>query len=65
MSDSGLHEEEKKHIAIAQQNNNTFEKFISKYGNRTIEQISNADKRYERNSFTRIARYGTRRSYAL
>jgi hypothetical protein len=43
MTDAGLHEQEKKHIAIAQQNNNTFEKFIAKYGNKSLEQVSNAN----------------------
>ncbi len=44
MPNNGLHIEEVKHINIAQKNNNTFEKFIAKYGNKTIEEVSNADK---------------------
>jgi hypothetical protein len=40
---ANMTEEEMKHVKLAQDNNGTYANFISKYGDKPIEQVSNAD----------------------
>ncbi len=42
-SNPNLTDEEKKHVKLAQDNNGTYTNFISKYGDKPIGQVSNAD----------------------